>query len=67
MSPIPEVGEHNEKPLAELGNRETPGLGTYGGSSRSLGSQSKEPSKRLPPNCAGLYGILPLGTELIKA
>ena len=49
MSPIPEVGEHNEKLLAELGYRETPGLGTYGGSSRSLGSQSKEPSKRLPP------------------
>jgi itaconate CoA-transferase len=49
MSPIPEVGEHNEKLLAELGYGETPGLGTYGGSSRSLGSQSKEPSKRLPP------------------
>src|SRR5215208_371141 len=48
MSPIPEVGEHNEKLLAELGYGETRGMGSSGGYSRSLESQSKGPSKRLP-------------------
>src|SRR5918999_1574523 len=48
MSPIPEVGEHNEKLLAELGYGETRGMGSSGGYSRSLESQSMEPSKRLP-------------------
>jgi itaconate CoA-transferase len=48
MSPIPEVGEHNEKLLSELGYGETRGLGSSGGSSRSLGSLPKEPSKRRP-------------------
>src|SRR5688500_3879871 len=48
MSPIPEVGDHTENLLAELGYGETLGLGASAGSSRSLWSQSKEPSKRLP-------------------
>src|SRR5918992_3744566 len=48
MTPVPDVGEHNEKLLAELGYGETRVLGSSGDSSRSLRSQPKEPSKRLP-------------------
>jgi hypothetical protein len=48
MTPVPEVGEHNEKLLAELGYGETRVLGSSGCSSRCSGSLPKEPSKRLP-------------------
>jgi crotonobetainyl-CoA:carnitine CoA-transferase CaiB-like acyl-CoA transferase len=48
MFPVPEVGEHNEKLLAELGYGETRDQGSSGGSSSCSGSLLKEPSKRLP-------------------